>query len=38
MKGMPHYAWFTEETVLQLHGTGPQGVTYVDPADDPRKK
>jgi quercetin dioxygenase-like cupin family protein len=37
-KGMAHYAWFTEETVLQLHGVGPQGVTYVDPADDPRKK
>ena len=28
-KGMTHYAWFTEETVLQLHGMGPQGVTYV---------
>jgi quercetin dioxygenase-like cupin family protein len=38
MKGMTHYAWFTEDTVLQLHGMGPQGVTYVDPADDPRKK
>ena len=38
MKGMTHYAWFTEETVLQLHGVGPQGVTYVDPSDDPRKK
>ena len=37
-KGMTHYAWFTEETVLQLHGMGPQGVTYVNPADDPRKK
>jgi quercetin dioxygenase-like cupin family protein len=37
-KQMPHYAWFTEETVLQLHGLGPQGVTYVNPADDPRKK
>ena len=37
-KGMNHYAWFTEETVLQLHGMGPQGVTYVNPADDPRKK
>jgi quercetin dioxygenase-like cupin family protein len=37
-KGMTHYAWFTEETVLQLHGVGPQGVTYVNPADDPRKK
>ena len=37
-KGMTHYAWFTEESVLQLHGVGPQGVTYVDPSDDPRKK
>jgi quercetin dioxygenase-like cupin family protein len=37
-KGMAHYAWFTEDTVLQLHGVGPQGVTYVNPADDPRKK
>jgi quercetin dioxygenase-like cupin family protein len=37
-KGMAHYAWFTEETILQLHGLGPQGVTYVNPADDPRKK
>jgi quercetin dioxygenase-like cupin family protein len=37
-KGMAHYAWFTEDTVLQLHGMGPQGITYVNPADDPRKK
>jgi quercetin dioxygenase-like cupin family protein len=37
-KGMAHYAWFTEETVLQLHGMGPQGITYLNPADDPRKK
>jgi quercetin dioxygenase-like cupin family protein len=37
-KGMSHYAWFTEDTVIQLHGIGPQGVTYINPADDPRKK
>ncbi len=37
-KGMTHYAWFTEETVLQLHGTGPQGITYVNATDDPRKR
>lgn len=37
-KGMQHYAWFPEETVIQLHGIGPQGITYVNPADDPRKK
>ncbi len=36
-KGMTHYAWFTEDTVLQLHGTGPQGITYVDPKEDPRR-
>ena len=34
---MTHYAWFTEETVLQLHSTGLQGITCVDPADDSRK-
>ncbi|MPZ56548.1 MAG: hypothetical protein GEU91_08645 [Rhizobiales bacterium] len=37
-KGMTHYAWFPEDTVIQLHGTGPQDITYVNPADDPRKK
>jgi quercetin dioxygenase-like cupin family protein len=37
-KGMAHYAWFTEDTTLQLHGMGPQGITYVNAADDPRKK
>ena len=37
-KGMTHYAWFTQDTVLQLHGMGPQGITYVNAADDPRKK
>ncbi|HEY8579350.1 MAG TPA: cupin domain-containing protein [Beijerinckiaceae bacterium] len=38
MKGMTHYAWFTEDTEIQLHGTGPQGVAYVNPADDPRNR
>ena len=36
-KGMNHYAWFGDDTVVQLHGIGPTGITYVDPADDPRK-
>jgi quercetin dioxygenase-like cupin family protein len=36
-KGMHHYAWFTEDTVVQLHGMGPQGITYINLADDPRK-
>ena len=34
----PHFAWTKEETVIQLHGVGPGGITYVDPADDPRQK
>jgi quercetin dioxygenase-like cupin family protein len=32
---MRHYALFDEETVIQLHGVGPFGIVYVDPADDP---
>ena len=27
-----------QETVLQLHGVGPWGITYLNPADDPRNK
>ena len=33
-----HFGWTKEETVVQLHGVGPWAVTYVNPADDPRKK
>lgn len=33
-----HFAWTTEETVIQLHGTGPWGINYVNPKDDPRKQ
>ena len=36
--GSNHFAWTAEETIVQLNGIGPWGVTYVDPADDPRKK
>jgi quercetin dioxygenase-like cupin family protein len=36
--GMPHFAWASEETIIQLHSVGPWGVTYVNPDDDPRKK
>ena len=35
--GMKHYAYVSGDTVLQLHGKGPWTVTYVNPADDPRK-
>jgi Domain of unknown function (DUF4437) len=34
---MRHFAWAKGDTVLQLHGTGPWTITYVNPADDPRK-
>ncbi len=34
---MEHFAWAKGETVLQLHGTGPWMITYVNPSDDPRK-
>lgn len=37
--GMPMYAYTgKEETVIQLHGTGPWGITYINPEEDPRKK
>lgn len=26
-----------EEVVIQLHGTGPWGIEYINPEDDPRK-
>ena len=36
--GMRHFAWAKGDTVLQLHGRGPWTVTYVNPADDPRRQ
>ncbi len=33
-----HFVWTQEEVIVQLNGTGPWGVTYVNPADDPRKQ
>src|SRR6185436_1723163 len=37
-KGARHFAWAKGETVIQVHGVGPFEITYVNPADDPRKK
>ena len=37
-KSMHHYAMGKGGTVIQVHGVGPFAVTYVNPADDPRKK
>ena len=36
--GMKHFAWVKGETVIQIHGTGPWGIQYVNPDDDPRNK
>jgi quercetin dioxygenase-like cupin family protein len=36
--GMAHFAFTDEDTVIQLNATGPWSLTYVNPADDPRKK
>lgn len=33
---MAHFAFFDEETVIQISTTGPWAVTYVNPEDDPR--
>jgi hypothetical protein len=34
---MRHYVVVKTETILQVHGTGPFTLTYVNPADDPRQ-
>jgi hypothetical protein len=37
--GVRHFALTKgETTIIQLHGVGPWGLTYVNPADDPRGK
>lgn len=38
LTGTKHFAMAKEETIIQLHGVGPWGINYVNPADDPRKK
>ena len=37
-KTMRHFAIAKGETIIQLHGTEPFTITYVNPSDDPRKK
>jgi quercetin dioxygenase-like cupin family protein len=32
-KGVKHYAWASQETIIQLHGMGPQNLTYVNAAE-----
>ena len=43
--GTHHYAMVKNDnilkgrdTIIQLHGEGPWGLTYVNPSDDPRNK
>ena len=36
--GTPHFAWSKDGAVIQLHGIGPWGLTYVNPQDDPRNR
>jgi hypothetical protein len=36
--GMAHSAYTDEETVVQTNSTGPWGVEYINPTDDPRQK
>lgn len=35
--GTQHFVQIDQETVVQLSTRGPWGITYVNPADDPRK-
>jgi quercetin dioxygenase-like cupin family protein len=36
--GQPHFAFTREPTVVQVHGTGPWGVTFLDSEAAPREK
>lgn len=37
--GVPMFGWTKdEEAIIQVHGIGPWGITYLNPEDDPRKK
>lgn len=36
--GYAHFAFTKGPATIQLHGMGPWGITYINEADDPRKK
>lgn len=36
--GMHHYAWASGRTVIQIHGSGPWSLNYVNPADAPKPR
>lgn len=33
-----HFAFTRTPTIVQLHGEGPWGITYINPQDDPRNR
>ena len=33
-----HFVPTPGETIIQVHGIGPWGITYVNAADDPRQR
>ena len=33
-----HFVLTQGETLIQVHGVGPWGITYVNAADDPRQR
>lgn len=35
---MPHSLWTSKPTILQVNGTGPFDLHYINPADDPRNQ
>jgi quercetin dioxygenase-like cupin family protein len=35
---MAHYIFFDEDAVVQINTSGPWGINYVNPKDDPRQK
>ena len=35
---MHHYAFAKAPTVVEVHGSGPFDMNYIDPANDPQKK
>ena len=37
-KRVHHYGMAKGQTIIQLHGVGPWGITYVNSSDDPSKK
>ena len=37
-KGVRHFAMSRDGATIQLHGIGPWGIVYVNPADDPRQQ